>query len=146
RFELAYVGEDGKEHRPVMLHRAIFGSLERFFGIYLEHCGGNFPLWLAPRQVAVLTVSDKVDAYAKKGEETLRAQNIRVDLHMSADKLGAKIRNARLARYPYLCVVGAKEAEANAVGVRSREKGELGAIELDAFVKMVLEEAQPPAA
>jgi threonyl-tRNA synthetase len=144
RFELTYVGEDGKEHRPVMLHRAIFGSLERFFAVYLEHCGGNFPVWIAPKQAIVLTVSDKTDAYATKVTETLRGAGIRVDLDKSADKLGAKIRNARLARYPYLCVVGPKEAEAGALGVRSRDRGELGAIPLGEFAKMLLEESLPP--
>jgi threonyl-tRNA synthetase len=144
RFELAYVGEDGKEHRPVMLHRAVFGSLERFFSVYLEHCSGNFPTWIAPRQAIVLTVSDKVDAYAKRVHEQLRAQGFRVDVDLSADKLGAKIRNARLARYPYLCVVGAKEAEAGTVGVRSRDKGELGAISLEEFAKKLAEESRPP--
>jgi threonyl-tRNA synthetase len=146
RFELAYTGEDGKDHRPVMLHRAVFGSLERFFSVYLEHCAGNFPTWIAPRQAIVLTVSDKVDAYAKRVHEQLRAQGFRVDVDLSADKLGAKIRNARLARYPYLCVVGAKEAEAGTVGVRSRDKGELGAISLEEFAKKLAEESRPPSA
>jgi threonyl-tRNA synthetase len=144
RFELAYTGEDGKDHRPIMLHRAVFGSLERFFSVYLEHCAGNFPTWIAPRQAIVLTVSDKVDAYAKRVHERLRAQGFRVDVDLSADKLGAKIRNARLARYPYLCVVGGKEAEAGTVGVRSRDKGELGAISLEEFAKKLAEESRPP--
>src|SRR5207248_3208716 len=103
RFELAYTGEDGKDHMPVMLHRAILGSLERFFGVYLEHCGGNFPTWLAPKQAIVLTVSEKSDAFAKSVHERLAAAGIRADIDASADKLGAKIRNARLGRYPYLC-------------------------------------------
>ena len=144
RFDLSYIAEDGKEHRPVMLHRAILGSLERFFAVYIEHCGGNFPAWIAPRQAIVLTVSDKVDAYAKLVHNTLRASGLRVDLDDSADKLGAKIRNARLARYPYLCVVGAKEAEAGAVGVRSRDRGELGPIKLSDFAKMLVEESHIP--
>ncbi len=144
RFELSYVGEDGKEHRPVMLHRAVFGSLERFFSVYLEHCAGNFPTWIAPRQAIVLTVSDKVDAYAMRVHGELRARGFRVDVDLSADKLGAKIRNARLARYPYLCVVGAKEAEAGTVGVRSRDNGELGAISLEEFGKRLAEESRAP--
>jgi threonyl-tRNA synthetase len=142
RFGLTYVGEDGKEHRPVMLHRAVFGSLERFFAVYLEHCGGNFPVWLAPSQAIVLTVSDKADEYARKVQSALIARGLRIDADLSSDKLGAKIRNARLARYPYLCVVGAKEAETNSVGVRSREKGELGAIPLEQFAGMLMEEAR----
>jgi threonyl-tRNA synthetase len=144
RFGLSFVGEDGKEHRPVMLHRAVFGSLERFFSVYLEHCGGNFPVWIAPRQAVVVTVSEKVDAYAKRVHEALRNRGLRVDVDLSADKLGAKIRNARLQRYPYLLVVGPKEAEANAVGVRSRDKGELGAMPLEALGAKLLEESLPP--
>jgi threonyl-tRNA synthetase len=110
RFGLAFVGDDGKDHRPVMLHRAVFGSLERFFSVYLEHCGGNFPTWIAPRQAIVLTVSDKSDEYARRVVERLRARGLRVDVDLSSDKLGAKIRAARLQRYPYLLVVGPKEA------------------------------------
>jgi threonyl-tRNA synthetase len=144
RFELEYTGEDGKAHQPVMLHRAILGSLERFFGVYLEHCGGNFPVWVAPKQAIVLTVSEKVDDYAKSVIAKMTEKGLRVDGDLSSDKLGAKIRNARLARYPYLCVVGQKEADAGGVGVRSREKGELGAIAVDKFIEMLLEESRPP--
>jgi threonyl-tRNA synthetase len=144
RFDLGYVGEDGLKHRPVMLHRAVLGSLERFYSVLLEHCGGNFPTWLAPKQAIVLTVSDKVDSYADKVWSELRAQGIRVDLDKSADKLGAKIRNARLARIPYLAVVGAKEAESGAVGVRSRDRGELGPLAVADFVAMVKGEAGFP--
>ncbi|WP_394836823.1 threonine--tRNA ligase [Pendulispora rubella] len=143
RFDLSYIGADGKEHRPVMLHRAIFGSLERFFAIYLEHCAGNFPTWLSPKQAIVLTVTDKVDSYALESREKLVARGIRADIDHSADKLGAKIRNARLARYPYLCVVGQKEAETGTLGVRSRDRGELGAISFDEFAEMVLRESRP---
>ena len=144
RFELGYVGSDGKEHQPVMLHRAILGSLERFFAVYLEHCGGNFPTWLAPKQAIVITVHEDLNPFAKKVQDSLVAQGLRVDADLSNDKLGAKIRNARLARYPYLAVVGQKEAEANTVGVRSREKGELGAIAVEEFTRMLIEESRPP--
>jgi threonyl-tRNA synthetase len=144
RFDLSFVGEDGKAHRPVMLHRAIFGSLERFFGVYLEHCGGNFPVWIAPRQAIVLTVSEKSDAYARQVVEQLQARGLRVDLDISSDKLGAKIRNARGARYPYLLVVGPKEAETSSVGVRSRDVGELGAMKLEELaVRMAAESGFP---
>src|ERR1019366_3753590 len=143
-FDLSYVGEDGKEHRPVMLHRAIFGSLERFFGVYIEHCGGNFPTWIAPKQAIVLTVSEKSDAYARQVVERLSAKGLRVQADYSSDKLGAKIRNARLFRYPYMLVVGPKEAEADAVGVRSRDAGELGAIKVDDLIARLLAEARPP--
>jgi threonyl-tRNA synthetase len=143
RFELEYVGEDGKSHMPVMLHRAILGSVERFFGVYLEHCGGNFPTWLAPRQAIVLTVSEKSDAFAQEALNRLRAAGIRADLDASADKLGAKIRNARLQRYPYLCVVGPKEAESDSLGVRSRDRGELGALKVDDVIAMLQKESVP---
>ncbi len=145
RFDLRFVGEDGKDHRPVMLHRAIFGSLERFFGVYLEHCGGNFPVWLAPRQAVVLTVSEKSDAYARQVVERLREKGLRVDVDLSSDKLGAKIRSARLSRYPYLLVVGPKEAESGAVGVRSRDAGELGTMALGELEARLLTESAPPA-
>jgi len=140
RFELAYVGEDGKEHMPVMLHRAVLGSIERFFGVYLEHCGGNFPAWLSPKQAIVLTVSEKSDAFAKAAQKRMQDAGLRVDLDTSADKLGAKIRNARLQRYPYLCVVGPKEAESDSLGVRSRDRGELGAIKVDDVIAMIAKE------
>ncbi|HEY1959448.1 MAG TPA: threonine--tRNA ligase [Polyangiaceae bacterium] len=142
RFELAYVGEDGKEHMPVMLHRAVLGSIERFFGVYLEHCGGNFPAWLAPRQAIVLTVSEKSDEFAKAALARMQNAGIRADLDASADKLGAKIRNARLQRYPYLCVVGPKEAESDSLGVRSRDKGELGAMKVDDAIAMIQKESR----
>ena len=144
RFGLRFVGADGAEHQPVMLHRAIFGSIERFFGVYLEHCGGNFPTWLAPRQAVVLTVSEKSDEYARKVAAELQAKGIRVDLDLSSDKLGAKIRNARLMRYPYLLVVGPKEAEIGAVGVRSRDAGELGAMKVEELIGRLLTESAPP--
>jgi threonyl-tRNA synthetase len=145
RFGLKFVGKDGTDHQPVMLHRAILGSIERFFSVYLEHVAGNFPVWIAPKQAIVLTVSDKSDEYARKVERALVDKGFRIDVDTSADKLGAKIRNARLARYPYLCVVGPKDAEAGAVSVRSREKGELGAMPLEQFAAMLQEEAKAPA-
>jgi threonyl-tRNA synthetase len=144
RFDLSYVGEDGKEHRPVMLHRAIFGSLERFFGVYIEHCGGSFPTWLAPKQAIVLTVSEKSDAYARQVVERLKARGLRVEADLSSDKLGAKIRNARLFRYPYMLVVGPKEAEVDSVGVRSRDAGELGAMKVDELAARLVAEGRPP--
>jgi threonyl-tRNA synthetase len=145
RFGLSFVGEDGKDHRPVMLHRAIFGSLERFFSVYLEHCGGNFPVWLAPKQAIVLTVSEKSDEHARRVVDRLRAAGLRVEADLSSDKLGAKIRNARLLRYPYLLVVGPKEAETDAVGVRSRDAGELGTMKVDEFAARLSSEARGPA-
>jgi threonyl-tRNA synthetase len=145
RFDLHFTGEDGKEHRPVMLHRAIFGSIERFFGVYLEHCGGNFPVWLAPRQAIVLTVSERSDEYARQVVARLEEHGLRVDIDCSSDKLGAKIRNARLLRYPYLLVVGPKEAESGTVGVRSRDAGELGTMAIAELTARLLTESAPPA-
>jgi threonyl-tRNA synthetase len=144
RFDLRYVGEDGKDHRPVMLHRAIFGSLERFFGVYIEHCGGAFPAWIAPKQAIILTVSEKSDAYARQVETRLKARGLRIESDFSSDKLGAKIRNARLFRYPYMLVVGPKEAETDSVGVRSRDAGELGAMKVDEVAGRLLAESRPP--
>jgi threonyl-tRNA synthetase len=140
RFDLKYIGEDGKQHRPVMLHRAVLGSLERFFSVYLEHCAGKFPTWIAPKQVMLLTVSEKADEYAMAAKAKLKSLGVRVALDMSADKLGAKIRNAHSGRYPYLCVIGLKEAETNSLGVRSRDRGELGSMPLEDFAAMVLAE------
>ena len=145
RFGLKFVGQDGGEHQPVMLHRAIFGSIERFFAVYLEHCGGNFPTWLAPRQAVVLTVSEKSDEYARTVVDRLKARRLRIDADFSSDKLGAKIRNARLGRYPYMLVVGPKEAEADSVGVRSRDAGELGTMKVEELTARLLTESAPPA-
>lgn len=138
RFGLRYTGEDGMLHRPVMLHRAILGSVERFFGVYLEHCGGNFPTWLAPSQAIILTVSEKSYEFAHSAQDRLIQRGIRVDLDNSSEKLGAKIRTARLARYPYICVAGPKEAANDALGVRSRDRGELGAISINACADLIL--------
>jgi threonyl-tRNA synthetase len=144
RFELAYTGEDGKDHRPVMLHRAVLGSLERFISVYIEHSGGNFPAWIAPTQAIVLTVSDKSEAYGRQVTDALRAKGLRIDTDFSADKLGAKIRAARTFRHPYMLVVGPKDAEAGTVSVRSRDKGELGAMPLEQFAATLLAESNPP--
>ncbi len=146
RFGLSYIGEDGKEHRPIMLHRAILGSLERFYSVLLEHCGGNFPVWLAPKQAIVVTVSEKAEEYARQVAADLKRAGVRVDVDLSADKLGAKVRNARLGRYPYMCVIGLKEAESGTVGVRSRDQGELGAMPVAEFITKLLAESRAPSA
>jgi threonyl-tRNA synthetase len=145
RFGLEYVGTDGQGHRPVMLHRAIFGSLERFMGVYIEHCAGGFPVWLAPEQVILLTVSEKQAEYARQVQSYLSQKGIRAICDLGADKLGAKIRNARLMRYPYLAVLGDKEAETRSVTPRSREHGELGAMSLEDFATRLLGESKPKA-
>ena len=145
RFGLEFIGPDGAAHTPVMLHRAILGSVERFIGVYIEHCGGAFPMWLAPEQVALLTVSEKQTAYAREAQQYLTQRGLRVVADLGPDKLGAKIRTARMRRYPYLVVIGDKEAETRSVSPRSRERGELGSMPLESFADMAVAEAQSPA-
>ncbi len=142
-FELKYVDEHGKDQTPVMLHRAVLGSLERFFAVYLEHIAGSFPVWLAPEQICLLTVTDKVDDYAREAEAYLRSRGIRTAIDLSSDKLGAKIRNARGLRYPYLAVIGAKEAEGRALALR-RGNEEFGALALEAVADRLVEEGKFP--
>ena len=144
RFGLEYVGKDGANHRPIMLHRAILGSVERFFGIYLEHIAGKFPVWLAPEQAILVTVSEKQAEYAMKVQAELKALGLRVNVDASGDKLGAKIRNARNLRYPYIGVMGEAEAEAGTVTPRSSTDGELSAMTIAEFSQRLLEEAKPP--
>ena len=126
RFELEFVGEDGARHQPLMVHRALLGSVERFFGILIEHYAGAFPLWLAPTQVEICPVSEKVAEYAKHVHETLKNHGIRVHLDDRNEKLPAKIRDAQMQKIPYMLVVGPKEAEAGTVSVRHRTKGDQG--------------------
>jgi threonyl-tRNA synthetase len=145
RFELEYVGEDNTAHRPVMLHRAILGSVERFFGLLIEHVGGAFPTWLAPEQVAILTVSEKVDDYARAVEGRMRRAGLRVVTDLSNEKLGAKIRSARLMRIPYLAVVGEKEAEEDGLAIRSRDENkDLGMLKVDEVIARIRAESAPP--
>jgi threonyl-tRNA synthetase len=145
RFDLTYIGEDNSAHRPVMLHRAILGSIERFFGVLIEHVAGAFPTWLAPEQVAILTVTEKVNDYAEEARKQLQAAGIRTMTDLSSDKLGAKIRAARNLRVPYLAVVGQKEVQERGLSVRSRDlNAELGFLTLDDFVARVGAEALPP--
>jgi len=135
RFELEYIGADNARHRPVMIHRAPFGSMERFTGILIEHFAGAFPTWLAPMQVSVLTISEKFNDYAKGVLAKLTAAGIRAEVDMADDKIGAKIRRAREAKVPYMLIVGAKEQEQNAVAVRTRKDKDLGAQPVDAFIE-----------
>ncbi len=146
RFDLTYTGEDGKDHRPVMLHRAVFGTFERFLSVYLEHVGGNFPVWLAPTQAIVLTVSEKSEEYGRDVLARLKAKGLRIEADFSSDKLGKKINTARALRAPYMLVLGPKDAEGGTVSVRSRDKGELGALAFDEFAGMLLEESKAPVA
>ena len=145
RFELEYTGPDGAAKRPVMLHRAIYGSLERFFSVYLEHIGGAFPLWLAPEQAVIVTVSEKQVAYATEVAAVMRAAGLRAVVDAGPDKLGAKIRNARLLRVPYVVVVGDREAAERKVAPRSRDLNkDLGSMPLEDLVARLTEEARPP--
>jgi threonyl-tRNA synthetase len=140
RFQLEFVGEDGARHQPLMVHRALLGSVERFFGILIEHYAGAFPLWLAPTQVEICPVSEKVAEYAKHVHETLKNHGIRVHLDDRNEKLPAKIRDAQMQKIPYMLVVGPKEAEAGTVSVRHRSKGDLGPRPLADVVSSLQEE------
>lgn len=142
RFELEYIGADGEKHRPIMIHRVVFGSIERFIGILIEHFAGAFPTWLAPVQVRVLPISDKYMDYANSVKEKLDEAGIRVELDTRSEKIGYKIREAQTAKIPYMLVVGQKEAEEGTVSVRSRAAGDEGAKELDAFIADVLKEIE----
>jgi threonyl-tRNA synthetase len=144
RFDLAYVGEDSKRHRPVMLHRTILGSMERFFGVMVEHFAGAFPAWLAPEQIAILTVTDRQHEFAREVQRVLVDRDFRVELHLENEKLGAKIRAARLKRIPAMAVIGDKEVEGRGVSLRSRADGELGFKTLDELVAWLEQEAAEP--
>jgi threonyl-tRNA synthetase len=143
RFDLTYVGSDGREHRPYMVHRALLGSIERFFGILIEHYAGSFPLWLAPEQVRVLPVSDKQNEYAARLVAELRALDFRAAADGRSERVGAKIRQAQADRVPYMLVVGQKEVDAATVSVRGRTQGDLGAMPTDALIAMLNEEMKP---
>lgn len=134
RFDLTYIGADNSEHRPVMIHRAILGSIERFFGIIVEHFAGAFPVWLAPVQVVVLPLSEKFVDYAREVSTKLKAAGLRTTVDESNEKLGAKVRHAQLQKIPYMLVVGEKEASSGEVSVRKRSGGDQGAVAVDAFI------------
>ena len=137
RFDLTYIGEDGAKHRPVMLHRVIFGSIERFIGILIEHYAGAFPVWLAPVQVKILPIADVHIDYAKKVQEEFAKKGIRVELDDREEKIGYKIREAQLEKVPYMAIIGDKEVEASAIGLRSRSEGDLGQISLVEFEEKI---------
>ncbi len=136
RFDLTYDGADGEKHRPVMIHRVVLGSIERFIGVLTEHFGGAFPLWLAPVQVKVMTITDRVDGFAQKAAQQLREAGLRVELDARNEKIGYKIRQARNERIPYMLVIGDREAEAGQVAVRKRGEGEMGDMALEDFLSM----------
>lgn len=140
RFDLEYIGADNQRHRPVMIHRAPFGSLERFIAVLIEHCAGKFPLWLAPTQVKILPISDKSQEYAEKVAELLKNAEIRAEIDDRSEKIGKKIREAELAKIPYMLVLGEKEAADNVVAVRRQSKGDMGTMQIDAFTALINEE------
>ena len=139
RFELEYIGEDGKAHRPVVIHRAILGSSDRFISFLLEETKGNLPVWIAPVQVKILPITDNQHEYAYKVKEELQTKGIRVEVDDRNEKTGYKIREAQLQKIPYMLIVGEKEVEANTVSVRSREEGDIGAKKVEDFIKDILE-------
>lgn len=145
RFDLTYVGSDNEKHRPIMIHRVIFGSIERFIGILTEHFAGKFPLWLAPVQVKILTVAETFADYAKEVAAKCEEAGLRVELDIRNEKIGYKLREARNERVSYICVIGEREAEANSVSVRSTKAGELGAMSVDEFVEKLVEEVKSKA-
>ncbi len=140
RFGAEYIGEDGKPHRPIMIHRVVFGSIERFMGILIEHFEGKFPLWLSPVQVKVLPISDRYIGYAREIEGRMKKEGLRCETDIKGEKIGWKIRAAQMERIPYMLIVGEKEAEAGSVSVRRRGEGDLGRMPLGQFLEMLREE------
>ncbi len=137
RFDLSYIGSDNEKHRPVMVHRAPFGSMERFVAVLLEHCAGDFPLWLTPDQVMILPVSEKYHDYAERLNELLKRNEIRTLIDMRSEKIGRKIRDAEMKKVPYMLIVGEKEMNENAVSVRKHGQGDLGSMPVEDFIAMI---------
>jgi threonyl-tRNA synthetase len=142
RFDLTYIGEDNAKHRPVMIHRAPFGSMERFIALLIEHCAGKFPLWLAPVQVKILPISDKFMEYAENVLNKLKNADIRAEIDDRSEKIGKKIRDAELAKIPFMLVIGEREMNEEKISVRRQGKGDLGSKNLEEFVEMVNEEVE----
>jgi threonyl-tRNA synthetase len=142
RFDLNYIGQDGEKHRPVMLHRVVFGSIERFIGVLIEHYAGAFPTWLAPVQVKILTISDNQKEYADELVKQFMKEGIRAELDDREEKIGYKIREAQLQKIPYMLIIGEKEVEANAVGVRARKEGDIGQMPVKEFISKIKEEIE----
>lgn len=140
RFQIEYVGEDGQKHRPIMIHRACFGSMERFLGILTEHYAGAFPTWMAPVQVKILPISDKHITYAKELAKKMHKDYVRVEVDERNEKIGYKIRQAQVAKVPYMLVVGDKEMEEGTVNVRKHGGDELGTVPFQEFFTAVKEE------
>tara|TARA_B100000575_G_scaffold292820_1_gene302266 strand:+ start:1 stop:939 length:939 start_codon:yes stop_codon:yes gene_type:complete len=140
RFDLKYVAENGEYERPIMIHRAILGSLERFIGVYLEHTGGDLPLWLAPVQAIILPISDKYNDYAYQILKILNKNNLRVKMDNRSEKIGAKIRDAELTKINYMLIVGEKEFEKQEISIRQRFRGNIGEMKLDSLLSKLLDE------
>lgn len=145
RFNLSYIDSNGEKKTPILVHRAIFGSFERFIGIVTEHFAGAFPVWLSPVQVSILPISDNQKEYAEKIKAILEEKGIRVELDARQEKIGYKIREAQLQKVPYMLILGEKEVEANAVGVRKRKEGDIGQMSIEDFVSMILKEIEEKA-
>lgn len=142
RFDISYIGADGEKHRPVMVHRVVFGSIERFIGILIEHYAGAFPMWLAPVQVRIMNITDSSVGYVKELEEKLRAAGLRVETDLRNEKIGYKIREAQLGKIPYMLVIGEKEMNEKKIAVRSRKEGDLGVLTVEEFISKVSKEIE----
>ncbi|MGD8306851.1 MAG: threonine--tRNA ligase, partial [Ignavibacteria bacterium] len=134
RFDMTYIGEDGQEHRPFMVHRALLGSIERFFGVLIEHFAGAFPLWLAPIQVAIIPVSQNFFGYAQQVYNQLKSNNIRVEFDKRNEKIGYKIRDWETNKVPYMLILGEKEVEAGNISIRKHKEGDKGILGLNEFI------------
>ena len=137
RFGLEYIAEDGKSHQPLMVHRALYGSIERFFGILIEHYAGAFPVWLAPVQAIVLPITDKQNEYARQVQQQLKAAGVRAEMDERSEKVNFKIREAQLQKIPFMLVVGGREAETGQVSVRNRKHGDQGVKTVDGFLSAI---------
>lgn len=142
RFELEYVGSDGEKHRPIVIHRVVFGSIERFIGILIEHFAGKFPTWLSPVQVKILPISNKFNSYSEKIKDKLSSEGIRVEIDQKDEKIGYKIREARNERVPYIIIVGEKEEAENNISLRSRSNGDEGTLNLEALIERINNEVK----
>lgn len=140
RFDMSYIGEDGKEHQPYVIHRALLGAIERFFAVLLENCGGNFPLWLAPQQVKIVPIKDTHQAYAQELKDKLFERNFRVEVDMSNRPMGAKLRQSKLEKVPYSVVIGDKEVEQGTISIRTRDGKQIQAVKIEDFINKLCEE------
>lgn len=140
RFELEYTGADGEKHRPIMIHRVVFGSIERFIGILTEHFAGAFPIWLAPVQVELMPIADRHNEFTAKVAAELKKRGIRVEVDDRSEKIGFKIREAQLQKIPYMLVIGDKEVETENVSIRCRKRGDIGTMSVSDFCNMVEKE------